>query len=389
MKFGEALIKEGAITKEQLNAALERQVIFGGRLGTNIVELGLLREEELTGFLSKHLKIKSVPKKDLDSVPQEAIDAISPELAVKYNIVPYRLEKKRLYVATHDAMNMEVMDELRFKTGYDVVPHIVSEIRFIYALEKHYGIKRDMRFISVIDGMQEEEAIKEVFEDAPHKEEVFEVPIPKKEIKEEKKQVKASPEPPKPDTEAVPQPKPEEDAGEIEVPIEKDTKSRKLSTVEILEVKELLVNIRDKDEIAHILVSEGERVAERRAMFIVKGNKLEGWIGANINVDGFSIDVDPTSIFSQVIENKNFYRGPMSNTPGNNPFMKILGGLPQDCVIIPVMIRDRIVAAIYADNGIENVLTGNINYLNSLASLASLSFEILILKKRIRDSKIT
>ena len=385
MKFGEALIKEGVITREQLNAALERQVIFGGRLGTNIVELGLLREEELTQFLSKYLKIKTVPKKDLDSVPQEAVDAISSDLAIKYNIVPYRLEKKRLYVATFDAMKMEVMDELRFKTGYDVIPHIVSEIRFIYALEKHYGIKRDMRFISVIDGMQEEEAIKEVFEDAPKQEEVFEVPIPKKEVKVEKEPEKVQPEEPEAEPEAAPQNEPEE----IEVPIEKDIKPKKLSTVEILEVKELLVNIKDKDEIAHILISEGERVAERRAMFVVKGNKLEGWIGANINVSGFTVDVDSTSIFSQVIDNKNFYRGPMPSTPGNDQFSSMLGGLPQDCVIIPVMIRDRIVAAIYADNGIENVLTGNINYLNSLASLASLSFEILILKKRIRDSKIT
>jgi hypothetical protein len=389
MKFGEALTKEGVITKEQLNAALERQVIFGGRLGTNIVELGLLREEELTQFLSKYFKIKSVPKKDLDSVPQEAIDTISSELAIKYNIVPYRLEKKRLFVATFDAMKMEIMDELRFKTGYDVVPHIVSEIRFIYALEKHYGIKRDMRFISVIDGMQEEEAIKEVFADAPKKEEVFEVPTPKKEIKVEKEPPKLPPEKPKAEPKGEPKVEAKEEPEEIEVPIEKDTKSQALSTVEILEVKELLVNIKDKDEIAQILISEGERVAKRRAMFIVKDNKLEGWIGENISVNEFTVDVDPTSIFSQVIDNKNFYRGPMPDTSGNNLFSSILGGLPQDCVIIPVMIRDRMVAVIYADNGIDNVLTGNINYLNALASLASLSFEILILKKRIRDSKVT
>ncbi|MEE9524612.1 MAG: hypothetical protein V3V59_07675 [Thermodesulfovibrionales bacterium] len=385
MKFGEVLIKEGVITKEQLNAALERQVIFGGRLGTNIVELGLLREEELTQFLSKHLKIKSVPKKDLDSVPQEVIDAISSDLAIKYNIVPYRLEKKRLFVATFDAMKMEIMDELRFKTSYDVIPHIVSEIRFIYALEKHYGIKRDMRFISVIDGMQEEEAIKEVFDNAPKKEEVFEVPLSKKETAVEEEPKKVPPEEPK----VEPKVEVEKEPEEIEVPIKKEEKSQTLSTVDVLEVKELLVNIKDKDEIAQILISEGERVAERRAMFVVKGNKLEGWKGENINVNGFTVDADPTSIFSEVINKKNFYRGPLPNTPGNNLFSSILGGLPQDCVIIPVMIRDRMVAVIYADNGVDNVLTGNINYLNALASLASLSFEILILKKRIRDSKVT
>ena len=38
IKLGEALIKGGLITKENLRLALERQVIFGGRTGTNLVE---------------------------------------------------------------------------------------------------------------------------------------------------------------------------------------------------------------------------------------------------------------------------------------------------------------------------------------------------------------
>ncbi|MBU4321348.1 MAG: hypothetical protein Q8N12_06725 [Thermodesulfovibrionales bacterium] len=57
MKLGEVLVKEGLITKEHLMLALERQVIFGGRIGTNIVELGILTEDEFTKFLSRHLKI--------------------------------------------------------------------------------------------------------------------------------------------------------------------------------------------------------------------------------------------------------------------------------------------------------------------------------------------
>ena len=42
MKLGEALVKNSLITRDQLRLALERQVIFGGRIGTNIVELGML-----------------------------------------------------------------------------------------------------------------------------------------------------------------------------------------------------------------------------------------------------------------------------------------------------------------------------------------------------------
>ncbi len=58
MKLGEALVKEALITRQQLDQALKRQVQFGGRIGTNLVELRFLEEEELSSFLSRFLKIK-------------------------------------------------------------------------------------------------------------------------------------------------------------------------------------------------------------------------------------------------------------------------------------------------------------------------------------------
>ena len=46
MKLGTALVKEGVITPEQLEEALKAQVIFGGKLGTNLIELGYLDAAE-------------------------------------------------------------------------------------------------------------------------------------------------------------------------------------------------------------------------------------------------------------------------------------------------------------------------------------------------------
>ena len=38
--FGAYLLRTGAISSAQLNEATQAQVIFGGRLGTNLAELG-------------------------------------------------------------------------------------------------------------------------------------------------------------------------------------------------------------------------------------------------------------------------------------------------------------------------------------------------------------
>ena len=84
MKLGEVLVKEGLITKEHLGLALERQVIFGGRIGTNIVELGILTEDEFTKFLSRHLKIPVAEASQLVNIDEEAISPISKEMAEKY-----------------------------------------------------------------------------------------------------------------------------------------------------------------------------------------------------------------------------------------------------------------------------------------------------------------
>lgn len=46
------MVKDGLITRDQLRLALERQVVFGGRIGTNIVELGIL---EVSCGISKPL----------------------------------------------------------------------------------------------------------------------------------------------------------------------------------------------------------------------------------------------------------------------------------------------------------------------------------------------
>ena len=57
MRLGEAMVKEGLITNDILARALERQIIFGGRLGTNLVEMGAISEENLAKFLSKTLHV--------------------------------------------------------------------------------------------------------------------------------------------------------------------------------------------------------------------------------------------------------------------------------------------------------------------------------------------
>ena len=161
MKLGEALIKDALITRQQLDQALMRQVQFGGRIGTNIVELRFLEEDELLKFLSRYFRLPAIPLDEMNSVQEEVINSVSRELVDKYKILPFKKERNRLHTALLNPKDIKEINDLCFVTGFDIIPYVITELRMVYALEKYYGIKRDIRYISLKDRLDPETKIEE------------------------------------------------------------------------------------------------------------------------------------------------------------------------------------------------------------------------------------
>ena len=55
-----------------------------------------------------------------------------------------------------DPRNLKSVDEISFRTGYIIIPILALEVRLVFALEKHYGIKRTMRYIAPPKQVREE-----------------------------------------------------------------------------------------------------------------------------------------------------------------------------------------------------------------------------------------
>ena len=53
MRLGEMLIQQGHLTQDALDEALDWQVLYGGRLGSNLLELKLVEEEHLARALAR------------------------------------------------------------------------------------------------------------------------------------------------------------------------------------------------------------------------------------------------------------------------------------------------------------------------------------------------
>ena len=149
MKLGELLVQNGLITKTQLREALEAQLVFGGRLGTNLVELGMTSTASLAEFLARQLEVGSLEPSELDFLPEEARLALPVDLVERYQIVPLRVEKRTLTLAMADPTDLAAVDAVAFHTGLRIVPVVAPELLVLYALEKFYGITRPNRYIRV------------------------------------------------------------------------------------------------------------------------------------------------------------------------------------------------------------------------------------------------
>ena len=137
-KLGDILVRENLITTQQLKEVLEYQRINGGRLGTNLVKLGMISDEVITAVLSRQYGVPSI-NLDLFHIEPEVIRLISQDVALKYSILPISKMGAALTLAMADPTNVFAIDDVKFMTNLNVEPVIASETSIHVAIGKYYG----------------------------------------------------------------------------------------------------------------------------------------------------------------------------------------------------------------------------------------------------------
>lgn len=148
-KLGETLLRENLITPQQLKEALDYQRTNGGRLGSTLVKLGFLSDEEITAVLSRQYGVPSV-NLSLFEIDESAVKLIPQEVAQKYMVLPLSRVGATLTLAMVDPTNVFAIDDIKFMTGLGVEPVVVSEAAMQEAMEKYYGSAKGLELISTI-----------------------------------------------------------------------------------------------------------------------------------------------------------------------------------------------------------------------------------------------
>jgi type IV pilus assembly protein PilB len=137
-RLGELLIRENLLVPEQLKLALEYQRQNGGRLGSCLVKMGYVSDDDVIAVLSRQYGVPSINLKYYE-VEADVLKLVPRETAVRYEVVPLSRVGSTLTIAMTDPTNVFAMDDIKFMTGYTVEPVVASESSIQQAIQRHYG----------------------------------------------------------------------------------------------------------------------------------------------------------------------------------------------------------------------------------------------------------
>jgi len=147
-KLGEILVRENLISPQHLREALDYQREHGGRLGFNLVKLGLVSDDMITAVLSRQYGIPSV-NLELFQIDAQVLHLIPQEVAQKYSVLPLSRVGASLTLAMVDPTNVFAMDDVKFMTGLNVEPVVVAEASIQQAISKYYGTSKEIELSSM------------------------------------------------------------------------------------------------------------------------------------------------------------------------------------------------------------------------------------------------
>jgi hypothetical protein len=278
--------------------------------------------------------------------------------------------------------NLKSVDEISFRTGYIVKPILALEVRLVFALEKHYGIKRTMRYIAPPKQVRDELNQLHIFTTpdgpvvesntdddlgTPGSEHVYEKSTAKP------KSVAA--------TEVI-----EEDIEELD----DDDLIEELEDEEITlaTTAQALVNITDRNDVADAVIKYLGANYARAALFMVVAGQVTGWRSAKNDqpipgFDQFQLPLSEPSVLKTAVESKSYFLGPVPQSGANLALTTFLGKpAPTTALLLPMSMMGRVVGLIYIDDASVDISRAVID-LQQLSSKALMAFEILILQNKI------
>src|SRR6058998_2921261 len=174
-RLGDLLVADGLLTPAQLQKALGEQRGSTEKLGSILIKLGFINEEQLIGFLSRQYGVPSITLAQLEIDPT-VLRLVPAPTARKYEVIPVRKMGNSLAVAMADPTNVFALDDIAFMTNLQVLPLVASQTAIRKAIDRNYqskteaiasvmqDISSDLANVEVVEGEEDTGSKVDVFE---------------------------------------------------------------------------------------------------------------------------------------------------------------------------------------------------------------------------------
>jgi type II secretory ATPase GspE/PulE/Tfp pilus assembly ATPase PilB-like protein len=136
------------IDEADINAALEEQERSGARFGEALIKLGIVTQEDIDWALSNQLDLPYIRLK-VDMIDPDAVRLVQAATARKFNLIPLIKAGNELSIAISDPLNRAAIEAVEQQTGcqVNVSVALVREIREMIAacygdtVNEHFGFE--------------------------------------------------------------------------------------------------------------------------------------------------------------------------------------------------------------------------------------------------------
>jgi hypothetical protein len=441
-RLGVLLVRAGALTEESVYRALAIQGFAGGRIGTLLIERGSVSEDDVGKALAEQHGCDYVPWRALGSVSATVTAALPAKFAIRHSAIPVELNENFLRIVLRDPANLRILDELFFVTGKKIVPATAPEVRIYQALEKYYGERRTPRFAILAEKLSRP-TIASVIKNKPlppppdfsaTPKPMPGDPVPSADLNGERNATplwKLVPdEPPVGWGGLAPSPEEVSDEELESIPYEElppqppwqpdasDSRSRsaaasgssrpsarrpppssepapppppqKAGMPSPADFASIL-GARERDEVFAVVLAVLARRFRRSALLAVRPEGVVGWAGQGERVRAealraLDIPWSEPSLFLNVRMSRSFYLGPLPPLPRHKELAEALGGWPVECLVQPVLMREKTVAFLYVEcASAQGATPADLTFVRELAgaTAAALAAAIRLKKQRV------
>ena len=137
-RLGEVLRERGHVSHADLNKAIEDQQGKLIHLGELLLDRGVVSRPDLAAALTEVTRVPYVDCGNIEPDP-EVLRLLPRAVAKRCCVLPLHCQGTKLVTVMAEPQNLQIIDELRFMSGMDIVPRLAFRSEIESAIDKWYA----------------------------------------------------------------------------------------------------------------------------------------------------------------------------------------------------------------------------------------------------------